>query len=76
MSQYRRHQYNSNSVLQTEDRDNVFKQANTILSTSTEKEFRNESKFDDSNKSNGPISSSKDIMDKIRYFNVLYICIL
>ena len=68
MSQYRRNQHTSNSTLKVEDRENVFKQANTIIITSNEKEIENGIKIVDNNKSNGSILSSKDVVDKIRYF--------
>ena len=68
MSQYRRNQHTSASTLKVEDRENVFKQANTIIITSNEKEIENGIKIVDNNKSNGSILSSKDVVDKIRYF--------
>ena len=66
MSQYRRNPNSSNSTLKAEDRENVFKQANNIILNYKEKEIEKGIKIADNNKSNGSISSSKDIVDKIR----------
>ena len=67
MSQYRGHQHYSAKLYG--DRQNIFKEANTILVHSNEKAWKKpevDLKMDEANKSNGPVSSSKDIIHKIR----------
>lgn len=66
MSKYNRHQQKTNSAMKSEDRENVFRQANSIISNSNQKEVKNGINIENKNKSNGQISSSKDIMDKLR----------
>ena len=68
MSQYRGHPHYSAKLCG--DRQNIFKEANTILVNTNEKAWKKSDvdlKIDEANKSNGqPVSSSKDIIDKIR----------
>ena len=67
MSQYRGHQHYAAKLCG--DRQNIFKQANTILVNSNEKARKKSDvdlKIDEANKSNGPASSSKDSIHKIR----------
>ena len=52
--------------MKSEDRENVFHQANSIISHSNQKDVKNGIKMEESKKPNGSISSSKDIMDKLR----------
>ena len=67
MSHFPRPQHNSLSTLKTEQtQENVFKQANNIMSNTNGNELRNESTLESFNKPNQSISSSKDIIDKIR----------
>ena len=75
MSQHRRNPHTANPTLKVEDRKNIFKQANNIILNSHEKEFENGIKTADNNKSNGSMSSSKDIVDKIRYFQIACPCL-
>ena len=67
MSKYNRHSQKTNSSMKSEDRENVFHQANSIISHSNQKDVKNGMKIEESKKPNGSISSSKDIMDKLRY---------
>ena len=67
MSKYNRPQQKTNSAMKSEDRENVFRQANSIISNSHQKEVKNGINIENNNKPNGQISSSKDIMDKLRY---------
>ena len=67
MSQYRGHQHYSAKLCG--DRQNIFKEANTILVNSNEKAWKKSDvdlKIDEPGKPNGQVSSSKDIIDKIR----------
>lgn len=66
MSKYNRHSQKTNSSMKSEDRENVFHQANSIISHSNQKDVKNGMKIEESKKPNGSISSSKDIMDKLR----------
>ena len=66
MSKYNRHSQKTNSSMKLEDRENVFHQANSIISHSNQKDVKNGIKMEESKKPNGSISSSKDIMDKLR----------
>ena len=67
MSHFPRPSHNSLSTLKTEgNQENVFKQANNIMSNTNGNELRNESTLESFNKPNQSISSSKDIIDKIR----------
>ena len=67
MSQHRGHQHYAAKLCG--DRQNIFKQANTILANSNERACKKSDvdlKIDEASKSNGPVSSSKDVIDKIR----------
>jgi len=66
MSKYNRPQQKTNSTMKSEDRENVFRQANSIISNSHQKEVKKGINIENNNKPNVQISSSKDIMDKLR----------
>ena len=55
-----------------ENQENIFKIANNIMSERNEKEFRRDGEIETPNRLNDSKTSSKEIMDKIRYV----VCIL
>ena len=67
MSKYNQRLQKTNSGMKSENRENVFNQANSMISNSHQKEVKNDIKIQENNKPNGSISSSKEIMDKLRY---------
>ena len=50
-----------------ENQENIFKIANNIMSERNEKEFRRDGEIETPNRLNSSKTSSKEIMDKIRY---------
>ena len=50
-----------------ENQENIFKIANNIMSERNEKEFRRDGEIETPNRLNDSKTSSKEIMDKIRY---------
>merc|ERR1712136_321183 len=55
-----------NSGMKSDDRENVFHHANSIISHSNQKEVNNGIKIEESNKTNGNVSASREIMEKLR----------
>ena len=55
-----------------ENQENIFKIANNIMSERNEKEFRRDGEIETPNRLTDSKTSSKEIMDKIRYV----VCIL
>ena len=55
-----------------ENQENIFKIANNIMSERNEKDFRRDGEIETPNRLNDSKTSSKEIMDKIRYV----VCIL
>ena len=55
-----------------ENQENIFKIANNIMSERNEKEFRRDGEIETPNRLNSSKTSSKEIMDKIRYVVCIY----
>ena len=72
MSKYNQCSQKKNSGMKSEDRENVFHHANSIISHSNQKEVNNGIKIEESNKTNGNVSASREIMDKLRYLSRYY----
>ena len=72
MSKYNQRSQKKNSGMKSEDRENVFHHANSIISHSNQKEVNNGIKIEESNKTNGNVSASREIMDKLRYLSRYY----
>ena len=70
MSKYNQRSQKKNSGMKSEDRENVFHHANSIISHSNQKEVKNGIKIQESNTTNGTVSASKEIMDKLRYLSI------
>ena len=70
MSKYNQRSQKKNSGMQSEDRENIFHHANSIISHSNQKEIKNGIKIQESNTTNGTVSASKEIMDKLRYLSI------
>ena len=72
MSKYNQRSQKKNSGMKSEDRENVFHHANSIISHSNQKELDKGIKIEESNKTNGNVSASREIMDKLRYLSRYY----
>ena len=56
-----------------ENQENIFKIANNIMSERNEKEFRRDGEIETPNRLNSSKTSSKEIMDKIRYVVCIFL---
>ena len=70
MSKYNQRSQKTNFGMKSEDRENVFHHANSIISHSNQKEVNNGIKIEESNKTNGNVSASREIMEKLRYLGI------
>ena len=59
-----------------ENQENIFKIANNIMSERNEKDFRRDGEIETPNRLNSSKTSSKEIMDKIRYVVCIYFILL
>ena len=59
-----------------ENQENIFKIANNIMSERNEKDFRRDGEIETPNRLSSSKTSSKEIMDKIRYVVCIYFILL